>query len=30
MGEDGFKGVDAMQWYSCVGPAGMPADMVRP
>ncbi len=29
MQEVGFKGFDAMQWYGCVGPAGMPADVVR-
>ncbi len=29
MDELGFKGFDAMQWYGCVGPAGMPADVVR-
>jgi tripartite-type tricarboxylate transporter receptor subunit TctC len=29
MDEVGFKGFDAMQWYGCVGPAGMPADVVR-
>ena len=29
MEEIGFKGFDAMQWYGCVGPAGMPADVVR-
>lgn len=29
MEEAGFKGFDAMQWYGCVGPAGMPADVVR-
>jgi tripartite-type tricarboxylate transporter receptor subunit TctC len=27
--EVGFKGFDAMQWYGCVGPAGMPADIVK-
>lgn len=27
--ELGFKGFDAMQWYGSVGPAGMPADVVR-
>jgi tripartite-type tricarboxylate transporter receptor subunit TctC len=27
--ESGFKGFDAMQWYGSVGPAGMPADIVR-
>jgi tripartite-type tricarboxylate transporter receptor subunit TctC len=27
--ESGFKGFDAMQWYGTVGPAGMPADIVR-
>lgn len=29
MEEIGFKGFDAMQWYGCVGPAGMPADVVK-
>lgn len=29
MEESGFKGFDAQQWYGCVGPAGMPADVVR-
>jgi tripartite-type tricarboxylate transporter receptor subunit TctC len=29
MEEAGFKGFDAMQWYGCVGPAGMPADVVK-
>jgi tripartite-type tricarboxylate transporter receptor subunit TctC len=29
MEEVGFKGFDAMQWYGCVGPAGMPADIVK-
>ncbi|MCT8174081.1 Bug family tripartite tricarboxylate transporter substrate binding protein [Variovorax sp. CY25R-8] len=29
MDEVGFKGFDAMQWYGSVGPAGMPADVVR-
>jgi tripartite-type tricarboxylate transporter receptor subunit TctC len=29
MEEVGFKGFDAMQWYGSVGPAGMPADIVR-
>lgn len=29
MEEVGFKGFDAMQWYGCVGPAGMPEDIVR-
>ncbi|WP_076998168.1 tripartite tricarboxylate transporter substrate binding protein [Variovorax sp. KK3] len=29
MEEAGFKGFDAMQWYGSVGPAGMPADIVR-
>lgn len=29
MEELGFKGFDAMQWYGSVGPAGMPADVVR-
>lgn len=27
--ELGFKGFDAMQWYGSVGPAGMPADIVK-
>lgn len=27
--EIGFKGFDAMQWYGSVGPAGLPADVVR-
>ncbi|CAN5453608.1 tripartite tricarboxylate transporter substrate binding protein BugE [soil metagenome] len=27
--ESGFKGFDAQQWYGIVGPAGMPAAMVR-
>jgi tripartite-type tricarboxylate transporter receptor subunit TctC len=27
--ELGFKGFDAMQWYGSVGPAGMPADVVK-
>ncbi len=27
--ESGFKGFDAMQWYGVVGPAGMPAPVVR-
>ncbi|MBT2325933.1 tripartite tricarboxylate transporter substrate binding protein [Variovorax paradoxus] len=27
--ELGLKGFDAMQWYGVVGPAGMPADVVR-
>ena len=27
--ESGFKGFDAMQWYGSVGPAGLPADIVR-
>lgn len=27
--ELGLKGFDAMQWYGVVGPAGMPADIVR-
>lgn len=27
--ESGFKGFDAMQWYGSVGPAGMPADIVK-
>ena len=29
MEEVGFKGFEALQWYGCVGPAGMPADVVR-
>jgi len=29
MEEVGFKGFDAMQWYGSVGPAGMPADIVK-
>jgi len=29
MEESGFKGFDAMQWYGSVGPAGMPADVVK-
>lgn len=29
MEEAGFKGFDAMQWYGSVGPAGLPADVVR-
>ncbi len=29
MEEAGYKGFDAMQWYGSVGPAGMPADVVR-
>ncbi|WP_298933488.1 tripartite tricarboxylate transporter substrate binding protein [uncultured Ramlibacter sp.] len=29
MDEVGFKGFDAMQWYGSVGPAGLPADIVR-
>jgi tripartite-type tricarboxylate transporter receptor subunit TctC len=29
MEEVGFKGFDAMQWYGCVGPAGMQADVVK-
>lgn len=29
MEEIGFKGFDAMQWYGTVGPAGMPADVVK-
>jgi len=29
MEEIGFKGFDAMQWYGSVGPAGMPADVVK-
>jgi tripartite-type tricarboxylate transporter receptor subunit TctC len=27
--ESGLKGFDAMQWYGSVGPAGMPADVVK-
>jgi tripartite-type tricarboxylate transporter receptor subunit TctC len=27
--ESGFKGFDAMQWYGSVGPAGIPADIVK-
>ncbi len=27
--ESGFRGFDAMQWYGSVGPAGLPADIVR-
>jgi tripartite-type tricarboxylate transporter receptor subunit TctC len=27
--EAGLKGFDAMQWYGSVGPAGMPADVVK-
>ena len=27
--EAGLKGFDAMQWYGCVGPAGMHADIVQ-
>ena len=27
--ESGFKGFDALQWYGSVGPAGIPADVVR-
>jgi tripartite-type tricarboxylate transporter receptor subunit TctC len=27
--EVGFKGFDAMQWYGTVGPAGIPAEIVR-
>ena len=27
--EQGYKGFDAMQWYGVVGPAGMPAPIVR-
>jgi tripartite-type tricarboxylate transporter receptor subunit TctC len=27
--ESGFKGFDAIQWYGSVGPAGIPADIVR-
>jgi tripartite-type tricarboxylate transporter receptor subunit TctC len=29
MEECGFKGFDAMQWYGSVGPAGVPADIVK-
>jgi tripartite-type tricarboxylate transporter receptor subunit TctC len=29
MEEVGFKGFDAMQWYGSVGPAGLPAEVVR-
>ncbi|WP_048439468.1 tripartite tricarboxylate transporter substrate binding protein [Caenimonas sp. SL110] len=29
MDEIGFKGFDAMQWYGSVGPANMPADIVK-
>src|SRR4051812_39283975 len=29
MEEVGFKGFDAMQWYGCVGPAGVPVDVVK-
>jgi len=29
MEELGFQGFDAMQWYGSVGPAGIPADIVR-
>jgi tripartite-type tricarboxylate transporter receptor subunit TctC len=29
MEELGFRGFDAMQWYGTVGPAGIPADIVR-
>src|SRR6185503_16526095 len=29
MEEIGFKGFDALQWYGSVGPAGMPADIVK-
>jgi len=29
MEESGFKGFDAMQWYGSVGPANLPADIVR-
>ncbi len=29
MDEVGFKGFDAMQWYGSVGPANMPADVVK-
>src|SRR3954454_24184154 len=27
--ESGFKGFDAVQWYGSVGPAGIPAEIVR-
>jgi tripartite-type tricarboxylate transporter receptor subunit TctC len=27
--ESGFKGFDAQQWYGVVGPAGMPASVVK-
>ena len=27
--ESGFKGFDAMQWYGAVGPAGLPAEVVK-
>jgi tripartite-type tricarboxylate transporter receptor subunit TctC len=27
--ESGFKDFDAMQWYGCVGPAGLPVDIVK-
>jgi tripartite-type tricarboxylate transporter receptor subunit TctC len=27
--ESGFKGFDAMQWYGSVGPAGIPAEIVK-
>jgi tripartite-type tricarboxylate transporter receptor subunit TctC len=29
LAELGFKGFDAYQWYGVVGPAGMPADVVK-
>ena len=29
MDELGFKGFNAMQWYGSVGPAGIPADVVK-
>ncbi len=29
LNESGFKGFDAMQWYGVVGPAGMPAAVVK-
>ena len=29
MQEMGFRGFDAMQWYGCVGPAGMAPDVVK-
>jgi tripartite-type tricarboxylate transporter receptor subunit TctC len=27
--ESGFKGFDAQQWYGVVGPAGLPADVLK-